>query len=74
MELGFVYQKFLRLGVYEKVFEWLAVNEFFSNSTEFFHANSKNYLRYLHFLFLYFLYVFFLLMKILNTSAWRKIH
>ena len=42
---------------------------------KFLHTNSKNYLRYLHFLFLHFLYnLFFLLMKILNTSAWRKIH
>ena len=42
---------------------------------EFLHANSKNYLRSLYFLFLRFLYNhFFLLMKILNTSEWRKIH
>ena len=40
---------------------------------EFLQANSKNYLRYLHFLFLHFIYNhFFLLMKNLNTWAWSK--
>ena len=67
--------KILRLRVHKKVFEWLAVNELLSNSMKFLHANSKNYLRYLHFLCIHFLYsVFFLLMKISNTSAWRKFH
>ena len=78
MELEFVLKKVLRLGVHKKIFEWLAVNEFLSNSREFFHANSKNYSRfffYFYFFFLHFLYkLFFLLMKFLNTSAWRKIH
>ena len=69
MELEFVFKKFLSLGVHKKDSQWLAVNKFLSNS--------KTYLRffYLHFLFLRFLYhTFFLLMKILNTSARRKIH
>ena len=46
MELEFVLKKVLRLGVHKKIFEGLAVNEFLSNSMEFLHANSKNYLRF----------------------------
>ena len=53
-----------------KLFYVQEFNEFLSNSMEFLHANSKNYLGYLHFFFIHFLYnLFFLLMKILNTSA-----
>ena len=71
MELEFIFSKVLRLGVYEKVFEWLAVNEFLSNSMEFLHANSKTYLRFVSpFLVSPFsISPFFRLMKILNTSA-----
>ena len=46
MELEFVLKKVLHLGVHKKIFEGLAVNEFLSNSMEFLHANSKNYLRF----------------------------
>ena len=53
-----------------KLFYVQEFNEFLSNSMEFLHANSKNYLGYLHFLFLHFLYNhFFLLMNILNSST-----
>ena len=75
MELEFFFLNVLCLGVHKKVFEWIAVNKFLSSSMEFLHANSKSYLRKLHSLFLYFLYNhFFLLMEVLNTSSWRKIH
>ena len=75
VEFEFAFYKVLRLGVHKKVFEWLAVNKFLSNSMEFLHPNSKNYLCYLHFLFLHFLYNhFFPLMKILDTLAWKNIH
>ena len=37
-----VLKKVLRLGVHKKIFQWIAVNEFLSNSMEFLHANSKN--------------------------------
>ena len=62
----------LRLRVHKKVFEWLAVNEFLSNSMEFFRANSRNYLRYLHFLFLHFLYVFFSTNKDFEHLSMKK--
>ena len=62
---------FYILGVHKKVFGWLDLNELLTNS--------KNYFRlsciYLCFLFLQFLCNnFFLLIKISNTSVWRKIH
>ena len=68
----------LRLGVHEKVFEWLTVNEFLSNSMEFLHANSKNCLRFscisISCFYIFSIIIFFLLMKILNISARTKIH
>ena len=67
VQMEFVFKKVLRLGVHKKVFEWLVAKEFSSNS--------KHYLRFScisHFLFLHFLCkLFSLLIKILNTSAWK---
>ena len=69
MELEFVFNEVLRLGVHKNIFELLAVNEFLSNI--------KNYLRFCCIsisCFSIFSIIFFLLMKILNNSTWRKIH
>ena len=69
MELEFVFNEVLRLGVHKNIFELLAVNEFLSNI--------KNYLRFCCIsvsCFCILSIIFFLLMKILNNSTWRKIH
>ena len=50
MELEFVFNKVLRLGVHKNIFELLAVNEFLSN-----HQKLFALLLYLFFLFLHFL-------------------
>ena len=64
MELEFVFNEVLRLGVHKNIFELLAVNEFLSNI--------KNYLRFCCIsvsCFCILSIIFFLLMKILNNST-----
>ena len=69
MELEFVFNKVLRLGVHINIFELLAVNEFLSNNQKLFAL-----LLYLYFLFLHFLYNLFFTNEDFEQLNMKKDH
>ena len=69
MELEFVFNKVLRLGVHINIFELLAVNELLSNNQKLFAL-----LLYLYFLFLHFLYNLFFTNEDFEQLNMKKDH